>query len=111
MARRDKGAEKRIAHERIERLVALATEAVRIGRQDRANRYGELCWRLKLRYQLTRTAADGRVCRACHAFLLPGATSRVRLTGGRLTVTCLACGEARRKVLAQADAAPAPGRS
>lgn len=100
MARRDKGEERRIAHERVGRLVVLAEAAVREGRRDRADRYADLAWRLRLRYQLGASALDGRICRACHAFLQPGVTSRVRLTGGRVSVTCLACGGTRRKVLA-----------
>jgi ribonuclease P protein subunit RPR2 len=106
MARRDKGEERRIAHERVARLVELAEEAVREGRRDRADRYAELTWRIRLRYQLNATAADGRVCRACHAFLMPGETARVRLTGGRVSVTCLKCGHIRRKVLGVRAARP-----
>lgn len=99
MARRDKGAEKSVAHERVDRLVALAAEAVREGRPDRAHRYAALAWRIKLTYQLRGSAVDGRACRACHGFLQPGATCRVRLTEGKLSVTCLACGHVRRRPL------------
>lgn len=100
MARRDKGEERAIARERIATLVARAEDALRAGRDDRAHRYAELAWRVKTTYQLRGSALDGRVCRACHAFLLPGRTSRVRLTGGKRSTTCLRCGAVRRKPLA-----------
>jgi ribonuclease P protein subunit RPR2 len=101
MARRDKGDERRIARERVARLVALAEEEARAGREERAHRYAELSWRLKTTYQLRGSAIDGRVCRACRAFLAPGRTSRVRLTGGKRSVTCLRCGAVRRTPLAR----------
>lgn len=98
--RRNKGEERAIAHERVERLVSLAEEALREGHPDRAARYGDLAWRIKTTYQLHGSPADSRVCRSCHAVLVPGTTSRVRLTGGRLSVTCLSCGATRRRSLA-----------
>jgi ribonuclease P protein subunit RPR2 len=100
VVRRNKGAEKSIAHERVDRLVALAEEALRAGDAPRAHRYAELAWRLKLTYQLRGSAIEGRACRACHAFLQPGATCRVRLTEGKLSVTCLTCGHVRRRPIA-----------
>lgn len=96
MARRDKGEERRIALERIARLGELARDALRAGHAERAHRYADLAWRIKTTYQLRGTAMDGRICRACRAYLAPGATSRVRLTGARRSVTCLRCGAVRR---------------
>ena len=96
MARRNKQEERGIARERVERLVALADAAVLAKRADRAARYGELAWAVKTRYQLRKTAIDGRRCRACGAFLAPG-TMRVRLREGHRSVTCLACGQTRRR--------------
>lgn len=110
MARRNKGEEREIAAERIERLVALAEEAVLDARLDRANRYAELAWRVKTRYQMRRSALDGRICRGCLAFLRPGATSRVRLRQGRRVTTCLACGAVRRKVLSEGARSAVDGR-
>lgn len=109
MARRNKGEEKVIARERVARLVALAEEAARAGRLDRADRYADLSWRIKETYQLRGSAVDGRACRACHAFLLPGLTARVRLSGGKRSVTCLACGHVRRRLLRVRDAERRPG--
>jgi ribonuclease P protein subunit RPR2 len=103
MARRNKGEEREIARERIAHLADLAHEALRAQRPDRANRYAELAWRIKTTYQMRGSAIDGRVCRACHAFLVPGVSSRVRLRDGRRSTTCLACGVVRRKVLPRAS--------
>ncbi len=97
--RRDKHEERRIAESRINRLVELADAAVHVGRTDRADRYGEIAWRVKMKYQARGTAIDTRICRACHHFLAPGVTARVRLTHGRRCITCLACGVTRRKTL------------
>lgn len=97
VARRNKGEEKAIAHDRVARLVALAGEALREGRPERADRYADLSWRLKETYQLRGSAIEGRACRACRRFLVPGVTARVRLTGGRRSVTCLGCGAVRRR--------------
>ncbi|MFA5860575.1 MAG: RNAase P [Candidatus Thermoplasmatota archaeon] len=97
MARRNKGEERTIAKLRVERLVKLAVDALRSQHEDRAHRYAEHAWRLKTAYKLRGSAIDGRVCRKCHAFLQPGRTSRVRLTGGKRTTTCLRCGAMRRR--------------
>lgn len=110
LVRRNKGEERAIARDRVARLVELAEEALRAGRDERAHRYAELAWRVKTTYQLRGTAIDGRACRACHAFLQPGRTSRVRLTGGRRTATCLRCGAMRRTPLTAARR-PAVARS
>jgi ribonuclease P protein subunit RPR2 len=101
VARRNKSEEREIARERIARLVALAEEAVRAGRFDRAHRYAELAWRIKTTYQMRGSAIDGRACRECHHFLAPGSTSRVRFSGGKRSVTCLGCGAVRRTPIAR----------
>ena len=110
MARRNKGEEREVAAERVARLVELAAEALRVGRRERADRYAQLAWRVKTRYQLRRTPLDARICRKCFAFLAPGVTSRVRLRGGRRVTICLACGASRRKVLSPGAASAPRGR-
>lgn len=96
--RRDKRSEREIARERVARLVELAERALVAGRPDRAQRYGEIAWRVKTRYQLRGTPIDARRCRACGAFL-SAATSHVRIRDGIRITTCLACGAARRRPL------------
>lgn len=96
--RRDKGRERALAEERIARLVALAESAGRAGRWDFAHRYARIAQLLNLKHELgTPAVLRDRVCRACSAFLVPGATARVRLRSGKRVVTCLACGAARRR--------------
>ena len=103
--RRDKGEERAVARERVARLIQLADEGARAGRIDRADRYVQLAWLVKTKYQLRGSGIEARICRSCQAFLAPGRTARVRLTGGKRSVTCLACGATRRKLLRPA----APG--
>lgn len=99
--RRDKKEERAIARDRLARLVELAEAAVRAGQHARADRYAELGWRVKTTYQLRGTPLDGRVCRACRAFL-SASTMRVRLQAGHRSVTCLRCGAVRRRPLPRA---------
>jgi ribonuclease P protein subunit RPR2 len=95
--RRDKADDRRIARERIARLLALAEQQALAGKLERAHRYAQLARRVGTRYVVRLDRAQRRkVCRACGAFLLPGRTARVRTTGGKVTTTCLACGAARR---------------
>lgn len=83
----------RIAEERIERLFSLARESAKMGETDFANRYVELAFRIGTRYNVRVPKRYHTLyCRKCHAYLLPGLTSRARLNRGRLSVTCLRCG-------------------
>ncbi len=40
-------------------------------------------------------------CRRCSRFLVPGSSSRVRISRGMVTVTCIGCGYARRYPIRQ----------
>jgi ribonuclease P protein subunit RPR2 len=87
-----------VARQRRQRLLELAREAALDGRVEDASRYGELAWRLTTRYTLD--ASDElktRVCRECHAYLLPSKTARTRIEAGKVSTTCLSC-EATRRV-------------
>lgn len=86
-----------VARQRRAELLELAEEAALEDRLSDADRYGELAWRLTTRYQLA--ASDElkrRVCRNCHAYLVPGATARVRIETGKVSTTCERCGRVRR---------------
>jgi len=98
LARRDKRGEKEVARQRVARLVELAEAAILAGRQDRADRYAKLAWRVKTTYQLRGSAIDKRLCRACQAFR-SAATSRARVRDGVRVVTCLVCGDVSRRPL------------
>lgn len=86
-----------VARQRRSELLDLAREAALADRLPDADRYGELAWRLTTRYELA--ASDRlkrRVCRNCHAYLVPGETARVRVEAGSVSTTCEACGRVRR---------------
>ena len=88
-----------IALERIRTLFSLAEEAFPKD-PSRAQRYVDLARRIAMR---TRTHLPRdlrrRVCPRCNAFLVPGATSRTRISQRRephVAVTCLKCGATAR---------------
>ena len=90
-----------IAEERISLLFDEAERAAHRGRMDLADRYVALARQVGMRYNVALPAhMRWRACRGCHGYLLPGATSRVRLNRGRASVTCLRCGHVTRVPLA-----------
>ncbi len=95
--RRRKGAERRIARERIEILFGLAEREGLMGNLVRANRYASLAAKIGMRYNVRLPSEfRRRYCRSCHVFLIPGVNCRVRIGRGRVTTTCGACGDIRR---------------
>lgn len=95
--RRRKGEERAIAEERMATLSRLAHEKAVSGHMRYAQRYADMARRLAMRYQTGLPRAwRRRICRACYAYLHPGATARVRLTASRVVWTCTACGHANR---------------
>lgn len=98
MARRNKSAERDLAAQRIRRLITLAQAHVRKeGATPESKRYVALARRIGMRYQVSLPRDVRRlVCRECGALLVTGATARHRITNGRVTITCLACGAVKR---------------
>lgn len=98
MARyRRKGAERRIALERIDILFRLAEREALRGNLPRANRYASLAAKIGMRYNVRLPSEfKRRYCRTCHAFLVPGVNCRVRVGRGKVTSTCGVCGDVRR---------------
>lgn len=89
-----------VARDRVDRLLELAEQAALDDRLSDASRYGQLAWRLSTRHELPiDDVLKVRLCRSCKAYLLPGRSARVRLEGGKISRTCLACGEVRRRPL------------
>lgn len=86
-----------IPRERIDRLFALAREAVVDDEYDRAREYVRLARRIaeRSRCGVPRTF-ERATCDACDVYLRPGKTSRVRLQPGHVVVRCLECGETAR---------------
>ncbi len=98
--RRDKGAERAVAGDRIRTLLSRArAEHLADRASPLPDRYAALALRVAQKYQtgLPREA-KAQVCRACGAFRSP-ATSRTRLSGGRIATTCLRCGSVARRPL------------
>lgn len=95
--RRKKSQEKRIAQERIETLFGMAEKEAMKKNWTRANRYVDLARKIGMRYNVT-PGPDLRrnFCRGCGTFLLPSATARIRVGGGKVVSTCLKCGRVTR---------------
>lgn len=78
-----------VASERIERLEALAREAVGEGHEDRAREYVRRAKRIaernriRLPRQFVRFTCDG-----CDVALVPGSNARVRLQPGHVVISC-----------------------
>jgi ribonuclease P protein subunit RPR2 len=81
-----------IAAERVERLLELAELSFR-NHPDLSDRYVQLAWRLKTRYNLKLPQRLKRkFCRKCLSFWRPGVSCRVRIRQSSVTITCLRCG-------------------
>ncbi len=97
MRRRQKQEATEIARERVGKLFDMAEEAAADGDLERADRYVEMAWNIKLKFRLKLTDYQKRLfCRKCLRFLAAGKTGRYRTEDGKLAVTCLSCGETRR---------------
>lgn len=83
-----------IGNERIAVLTDLSRQAVRDGRDDRARRYVQLARAIGGKTQ-TGMPEGFRYCKECLLPLMPGTNCRIRLTGGKITVSCV-CGGVRR---------------
>ncbi len=87
---------KKIARERIAILFFLARAAFAT-HPELSNRYVELARRIAMRQRIRIDRGFRReFCRRCSSFLVPGSTSRVRVQGGNVVVTCLCCRKRRR---------------
>ncbi len=87
---------KEISRERIEILFAHA-DSCKDASPDLSARYvGHACEiSAKQRTRLTKEEKRS-FCHACGTYLVPGKTSRVRISRGRVIITCIACGHAVR---------------
>lgn len=94
--------QKAVASKRIRYLASLAEQHARNEDLALAARYLGLAKRIAMRAVVPLPSDVKRqACHRCGAFLLPAATSRVRIHRGRVIVTCLACGTVRRLPLHQ----------
>ena len=98
--RRNKGMERDIAVQRIDALLERARSEALGHRGDLADRYASLSLALAQKYQTGfERRHKAQVCRACIAYLVPGRTSRTRISAGRVVTTCLRCGHVSRRPL------------
>jgi ribonuclease P protein subunit RPR2 len=97
MRQKQKEEANEIAKERIDRLFSLAEKAATAGDLERADRYVEMAWRIKLKFRARLSSAQKRLfCRKCLKFLADSKRGRYRTIKGVLEVKCLSCGETRR---------------
>ena len=95
--RRNKHLEKRVAQDRIDTLFTLAEREALDGNWARADRYVGLARNIGMRYNVPTGQLNRlRLCRGCHAFLMPSATAKIRVGRDRITCTCLKCGRVTR---------------
>jgi ribonuclease P protein subunit RPR2 len=105
----------RIARDRIDQLLALARERAMVRDEKYSRRYVQMALRLGTRYNVRLPVEVKRwLCKGCWSYLVPGLNARVR-TGGRVVVTCLACGrvvrlQRSRGRVRDARSSPAGGR-
>lgn len=98
--RRNKGEEKHLARRRIDRLLAVARREALGPDRDLADAHAGLALRIARRYQTgLRRDQRAQVCRKCATYRTHE-TCRVRLRAGRVTTTCLRCGDVHRRPLA-----------
>src|SRR2546426_3256868 len=91
--RRRKGAERKIAHERIDILFRLAEREAAKGNFPRANRYASLAAKIGMRYNVRLPREyKRRYCRKFHPFLVPGKNCRLRVGLGKVTTKFVGCG-------------------
>jgi len=81
--------EESIAAERIDRLQALARDAVADSSVDRSREYVRRARRVAERNRLSLPRSFRRfTCDGCDAYLRPGSNARVRTRDGHVVVTC-----------------------
>lgn len=85
-----------IGIQRIEKLTYLAVEAVKEDKPGRARQYIDLAIRIGMK---TRTGIPGtyKYCYGCLIPLVPGVNCTVRLSKGKVSMTCAECGVIRRQ--------------
>ncbi len=88
---------KDMAAQRMVRLFDLAEESFDVD-PDLSKRYVLLARRIGMRHRVRMPAyLKHKVCKGCGAYLVPGASCRVRVRGGRVVTTCLECGKSSRR--------------
>jgi len=84
-----------IGEERISILAGLSKEALADGNKERARRYVSLAVKIG-RKTKAKIPVEFKYCKKCMIPLVPGVSSTVRLTGGKVVTTCIECGALKR---------------
>jgi len=85
-----------MAEQRIRRLFELASLEYQ-KHPELSDRYVGLARLLGMRHRVRMPQVlKRRICKHCHRYLTPGKSSRVRLRGSYVAVTCLSCGKQMR---------------
>lgn len=85
-----------LAMQRMERLFALADD-VHLAHPERSDRYVQIARKISSRIRVRMPIQYKHLfCKHCGSFLSPAKT-RVRLSNGILTATCLCCGRQMRR--------------
>lgn len=85
-----------IPHERLQRLLTLAREAVIDEEVDRSREYVRLARRIAERHRVPLSVEFKRfTCDACDSYLRPGVTVQTRVRDGRVVQRCV-CGAIHR---------------
>ena len=86
---------KDIAKERIDALFELAESEALKGNHVRSKRYVSLALRMGERHKV-RARHKRTYCPSCLSFFIPPRNVRVRTGRGRVSITCLSCGNVSR---------------
>ncbi|MCL7416122.1 MAG: ribonuclease P [ANME-2 cluster archaeon] len=85
-----------MAAQRMVRLFDLAEESFEKN-PDLSERYVLLARRIGMRHRVRMPShMNRRICKGCGAYLVPGASCRVRVRSGRVVTTCIKCGHHKR---------------
>ena len=93
MKRKQKEEATEIAKERIGKLFEMAEKAAAEGDFKSADRYIEMAWDIKLKFQIRLTTYQKRLfCRKCRKFL----KGKYRTEDKQQVITCQNCGDVKR---------------
>ena len=94
---KEKTFQRRVARQRIDLLFHLAEKEAKKHRFERADRYVQLARRIGMKYLIPLPREyKYLVCKKCHRFLLPGVTGRIRVSRGKIVISCMYCDHHRR---------------
>lgn len=84
-----------IAKKRMSTLYKLSVKAADEGNRDRAKRYISMARRISQKTN-TPMPKENMYCKRCNMPLSVGKNCRVRLVGGKISITCLECEDINR---------------